>query len=173
MAEDLLMRHRRKVTKLNRTNSHKKALLRNLVSQLFVHERITTTDAKAKALRPFAERLITMAKNDTVHSRRNVTRQISDKTVVKKLFTEVSPRFMDRSGGYTRIMKLTNRLGDNAKMSIIELVEKGTTPRPSSARGDQTVEAASEGRAGDVEKKGVGRRLKRKMKVRKEKESGD
>jgi len=167
------MRHRRKVTKLNRTNSHRKALLRNLAAQLFVHERVTTTEAKAKALRPFAERLITMAKNDTVHSRRSVSRQLSDKAVVKKLFTELSPRFMDRAGGYTRIMKLMNRLGDNAKMSIIELVEKGTTLTPSSTRGNKTVEEGSKGHAGDVGKKGMGRRLKRKKKIREEKESGD
>ncbi len=128
------MRHRRKVRKLSRTESHRIALTRNLVTQLFDRERVTTTDAKAKAIRPFAERLITRAKEDTVHSRRQVSRHIADKDVVRKLFTDLSPRFRERPGGYTRIMKLSNRPGDNARMSIIELVEKGSGNRHSSAR---------------------------------------
>ena len=158
------MRHRRNVTKLNRTESHRKALLKNLVSQLFVHERLRTTEVKAKAVRPFAERLITMAKNNTVQSRRNVSKHLSDKAIVKKLFDELSPRFKDRPGGYTRIMKLSNRQGDNARMSIIELVERGTTPKPSLAESSDATEGG---------KKGKGRKLTGKRKGREKKESGD
>ncbi len=144
------MRHRRKVTKLSRTDSHRKALLRNLATQLFAHERIKTTEARAKAVRPFAERLITIAKEDTVHARRSVSKDISDKDVVKKLFGELSPRFKDRPGGYTRIMKLGHRQGDDAKMSIIELVEREPAPKHSTktkgAGSSKAVKADAAGR---------------------------
>ncbi len=151
------MRHRRKGVKLNRTESHRKALMKNMVSQLFVHERVTTTVAKAKALRPFAERLITVAKDDTIHSRRKVARYISDKDVIRKLFTELSPRFKTRPGGYTRIMKLSNRPGDNADMSIIELVEMDRKKR-STATAEPGKKAAVSGKSGAAkpEKKRLG-----------------
>jgi large subunit ribosomal protein L17 len=152
-----LMRHRKKVVKLNRTESHRKALMRNMVSQLFVHERVTTTEAKAKALRPFAERLITMARDDNVHARRKVARYISDKDVIKKLFMELSPRFRERPGGYTRIMKLSNRPGDNASMSIIELVESENKTRPTATiESGKSAGSSEKAEAGKTEKKKLG-----------------
>jgi large subunit ribosomal protein L17 len=99
-------------------------MLSNLASQLFVHEAIDTTEAKAKALRPYAERMITFAKRGDLAARRRVLRSIPDRDVVAKLFHEIGPRFEDRNGGYTRILKLGQRRGDGAPMARIELVEK-------------------------------------------------
>jgi len=120
------MRHRKKGRKLNRTASHRKAVLRNMATSLFRHERIETTTAKAKELRPFAERIITLAKKGDLHSRRLAARKISDREVVGKLFDEIGPRFAERPGGYTRVLKLGTRRGDAAEMALIELVEKGS-----------------------------------------------
>ena len=117
------MRHRKKGRQLSRTSSHRKATLRNLVTSLFRHERIETTSAKAKELRPFAERLITLARRGDVHSRRLAGRKISDRQVLGKLFDDIAPRYLERPGGYTRILKLGNRKGDAAEMSLIELVD--------------------------------------------------
>ncbi|MFQ6102959.1 MAG: 50S ribosomal protein L17 [Candidatus Glassbacteria bacterium] len=119
------MRHRKKtrVLKLGRTASHRTSMLRNLATSLFEHERIRTTESKAKALQPFAENLITMAKKGDLHTRRLVIRTIRRKDIVSKLFEDISKRFSDRSGGYTRIIKLGNRHGDNANLSLIELAE--------------------------------------------------
>lgn len=103
--------------------SHHRLMMRNLAESLFVHERIQTTEAKAKALRPFAERLITKAKKGTVHHRRQVLSDIENRAVVHKLFADIGPRFADRNGGYTRILKLGQRSGDGAPMALIELVE--------------------------------------------------
>ena len=103
--------------------SHHRLMMRNLAESLFVHERIQTTEAKAKALRPYAERLITKAKKGTVHHRRQVLSDIENRAVVHKLFAEIGPRFADRNGGYTRILKLGQRSGDGAPMALIELVE--------------------------------------------------
>ncbi len=103
--------------------SHHRLMMRNLAASLFVHERIQTTEAKAKALRPFAERLITKAKKGTVHHRRQVLSDIENRAVVHKLFADIGPRFADRNGGYTRILKLGQRSGDGAPMALIELVE--------------------------------------------------
>ena len=103
--------------------SHERHLLANLATALFEHGRITTTEAKAKRLRPVAERLITFAKRGDLHSRRRVMKIITDKGVVHTLFTEIGPRFENRPGGYTRIVKLNPRKGDNAPMAVIELVE--------------------------------------------------
>src|SRR5258706_11805735 len=116
------MRHNLGYRKLGRTSSHRRALLRNLATDLFRHERLRTTVPKAKELRPFAERLITLARRDDLHSRRLVLRQISDKTVVKKLFDTLGPRFASRPGGYSRLLKLGPRQGDNADMAIVELI---------------------------------------------------
>ncbi|HHN74495.1 MAG TPA: 50S ribosomal protein L17 [Acidobacteria bacterium] len=118
------MRHRWGYRKLGRKSEHRRATLRNLATALFVHERITTTLANAKELRSYAERLITRARNDSVHSRRIVARELHSRTVVKHLFDEIAPRFADRPGGYTRIMKMMPRRGDNAEMAIIELVSR-------------------------------------------------
>ncbi len=117
------MRHRKKGRKLSRTPSHRKATLRNMAASLFLHERIETTTAKAKELRPYAERLITLARRGDVHSRRLAARKIHDRNVLGKLFDDIAPRFTERPGGYTRILKLGNRKGDAADMSLIELVD--------------------------------------------------
>jgi len=116
------MRHGKKFNHLGRTSSHRKAMLSNLATSLIKHKRITTTLAKAKALRQFVEPLITKSKNDTTHSRRTVFGYLQDKEAVSILFREISEKVANRPGGYTRIIKLDNRLGDNAEMSFIELV---------------------------------------------------
>jgi len=116
------VRHRKKGRKLSRTPSHRKATLRNMAASLFLHERIETTTAKAKELRPYAERLITLARRGDVHSRRLAARKIHDRDVLGKLFDDIAPRFAERPGGYTRILKVGNRKGDAADMSLIELV---------------------------------------------------
>ena len=116
------MRHRKKGRNLSRSPSHRKAVLRNLATSLFQHERITTTTAKAKELRPYAERLITLAKRGDLHARRLVGRRIGDREVLGKLFDDIGPRYSERPGGYTRILKLGNRKGDAAEMALIELV---------------------------------------------------
>jgi large subunit ribosomal protein L17 len=116
------VRHRKKGRQLSRTRSHRKATLRNLATSLFQHGRIETTTAKAKELRPFAERLITLARRGDVHSRRLAATKIQDRTVLGMLFDDIAPRYMERPGGYTRVLKLGNRKGDAAEMSLIELV---------------------------------------------------
>jgi len=117
------MRHRRTGRRLGRTSSHRMALLRNLSVALFKHERIRTTDEKCKELRRFAEKIITRAKVDTVHSRQMVARDIHDRKVLNKLFTVLARRYSDRPGGYTRIVKQGWRAGDGAAVSFIELVD--------------------------------------------------
>jgi large subunit ribosomal protein L17 len=117
------MRHRAKARQLSRTASHRKALLHNLAVSLFKHERIVTTEAKAKELRPFAERLITLARRGDLHARRLVERRLRDRHVAQRLFHEIGPRFAARPGGYTRIVKLGHRKGDGADVARIELLE--------------------------------------------------
>lgn len=117
------MRHGKKVDKLGRTDSHRKAMLANMATSLIKHKRITTTLAKAKALRKYVEPLITKSKNDTTHSRRTVFAYLKDKEAITILFREISEKVASRPGGYTRIIKLENRLGDNAEMAFIELVD--------------------------------------------------
>ncbi|MBT8195605.1 MAG: 50S ribosomal protein L17, partial [Bacteroidia bacterium] len=117
------MRHGKKFNHLGRTPSHRKAMLSNMASSLIVHKRINTTLAKAKELRKYVEPLITRSKEDTTHSRRSVFRYLQDKNAVTELFRDVSGKIGDRPGGYTRIIKLGNRLGDQAEMAMIELVD--------------------------------------------------
>ena len=117
------MRHRKKFNHLSRQAPHRKAMLANMASSLIIHKRITTTTAKAKALRMFVEPVITRSKEDSTHSRRMVFKQLRDKNAVTELFRDVSAKVGDRPGGYTRIIKIGNRLGDNADMCIIELVD--------------------------------------------------
>jgi len=124
------MRHLKKGRKLGRTASHKKALLCNLATSLIFHERIQTTTAKAKELRPFFEPLITLAKRGDLHARRQAAGLIRDKEALAKLFTELAPRFADRPGGYTRILHLGARQGDNAELSLIELVDSSEAAVP-------------------------------------------
>jgi len=117
------MRHRVHGRKLGRTSAHRKALFRNQVTALMDKERITTTLMKAKEVRPIAERMITLAKRESLHARRQVLKTIPDKKVVSKLFESISARYADRPGGYTRIYKLGPRQGDGAEMAILELVD--------------------------------------------------
>lgn len=118
------MRHRKKGRELSRTRSHKRATLRNMATSLFRHERIRTTEAKAKELRSFAEKLITVAGRDDLHRRRKVRRHIADKEILAKLFTQIGPRYRERDGGYVRVLKLGARRGDGAEMAIVELVDR-------------------------------------------------
>ena len=118
------MRHRKSGRKLNRTSSHRKALMRNMVTSLLDHERIETTDAKAKELRRFTDRMITLGKRGDLHARRQALSVIRSKAVTAKLFDELAERFRNRPGGYTRVIKVGNRVGDSAPVSIIELVEE-------------------------------------------------
>ena len=121
--------------RLGGASSHQKAILANLATSLFEHGRIKTTEPKARALRPYAEKLITHAKKGTLHNRREVLKKIRDKDVVHALFAEIGPFFADRDGGYTRIIKVEARKGDNAPMAVIELVrEKTVTSEADRAR---------------------------------------
>lgn len=121
------MRHRKKFNHLGRKSAHRKAMLANMASSLILHKRISTTTAKAKALKMYVEPLITKSKEDTTHSRRVVFSYLKQKEAVTELFREVSPRIANRPGGYTRVLKTGNRLGDNAEMCIIELVDYNET----------------------------------------------
>jgi large subunit ribosomal protein L17 len=116
------MRHGKAGSQLGRNTSHRKALLRNMVTSLFKHEQIVTTDTKAKALRPVAEKLITLAKRGDLHARRQALAYIQDKSVAHRLFDEVKDRYLDRQGGYLRIVKKGTRKGDGAPVSIIQLL---------------------------------------------------
>ena len=117
------MRHNKKFNHLSRTSSHRKAMLSNMAASLILHKRITTTVAKAKALRKYIEPMITRSKTDSTHSRRMVFSLLQNKFAVNELFRDISVKVADRPGGYTRIIKLGNRLGDNADMCMIELVD--------------------------------------------------
>ena len=143
------MRHGKKINHLGRTNSHRKAMLANMATSLLTHKRITTTLAKAKALRTYVEPLITKSKTDSTHSRRTVFSYLKDKDAVTILFREISEKVANRPGGYTRIIKLANRLGDNSEMAIIELVDYNEVY----AKGDAKVEKKSTRRRGSSKKK--------------------
>ena len=116
------MRHQAKGRQLSRTASHRRALLSNLATSLFLHGRVVTTQAKAKELRPYAEKLITLARRGDLHARRLVSRKIRERDALARLFTEIGPRFAARPGGYTRILKLGHRPGDGADVARIELL---------------------------------------------------
>src|SRR6266513_388290 len=118
------MRHLKSGRKLNRISSHRWALMRNLVTALLRDEKIRTTDAKAKELRRWADRIITLGKQGTLHARRRAATVIRRRSVLKKLFDEIAPRFGERAGGYTRVVKLGVRRGDAAALSLVELVER-------------------------------------------------
>ncbi len=118
------MRHGKRIAKLGRTAPHRKAMLSNMMASLFINERITTTQTRAKELKRTAERVLTCAKKGDLHARRQVLRVIADKQVVAKLFDELGPRYKSRNGGYTRLIKLGPRRGDGAFMSIVELVDR-------------------------------------------------
>ena len=142
------MRHGYSGRQFSRTKGHRRALMANLANALFKHEQITTTLPKAKDLRPYAERLITLAKRGTLHARRQVAARLRDEAVVAKLFATLGPRYKDRNGGYTRIMKAGFRYGDAAPVAVIELVDRDPAakgldsgPKPEVA---ETAEAAAE-----------------------------
>ncbi|MGL5683163.1 MAG: 50S ribosomal protein L17 [Marinifilaceae bacterium] len=152
------MRHKKKFNHLGRKSAHRKAMLSNMAASLILHKRISTTVAKAKALKIYVEPLITKSKNDTTHSRRVVFSYLEQKEAVTELFSQVAPKIMNRPGGYTRILRTGNRLGDNAEMCIIELVDFNTTytevkeeakksttrRRRSTKKADATTEAPAE-----------------------------
>lgn len=160
------MRHNKVVNHLGRTSSHRKALMSNLASSLILKKRITTTLAKAKSLRTFVEPLITRTKEDSTNNRRVVFSYLQDKEAVSELFREIAGKVVGRPGGYTRILKTGNRLGDNAEMCIIELVDynenmlaaktdkkavKATRRRkPAAKKADKVVEAKAEESAGET-----------------------
>ena len=137
------MRHRKAGFKLGRLTQHRWALFRNLLVALFRHERIVTTEAKAKAVRGLAEHMITLAKRENLHARRQVLEMVPDTEVVKRLFDTVAARFADRHGGYTRILKMDVRRGDAAPRVILELVDRVEVPR-----GQGPEEEKSDGEAG-------------------------
>jgi len=124
------MRHRKTGVKLNRTSSHRQAMFRNMVTSLFKHERIRTTDVKAKELRRWADKMITLAKRGDLHARRQALAVIREKEVVYKLFNEAAERFGKLEGGYTRVIKLGRRPGDSAPISMVELVSGKVAPKP-------------------------------------------
>jgi large subunit ribosomal protein L17 len=134
------MRHRRRGRKLGRNQSHREALNRNLARSLLLHKRIKTTLGKAKEVIPFASRLITLAKRDTIASRRRAASVLGgDRTIVKKLFTEIAPEFAGRNGGYIRLVKLpVGRLGDNAPQAFLELVTKELQEQPAAEKRQMT-----------------------------------
>src|SRR5512137_1768846 len=149
------MRHSKVINHLGRTSSHRKAMLANMATSLILHKRIATTTAKAKALRTYVEPLITKSKEDSTHSRRVVFSYLKRKEAVAELFREVSPKIAERPGGYTRILKIGNRIGDNADMCILELVDyneamlggeaaKTKTTRRRRSSGKKKDEAAAE-----------------------------
>ena len=119
------MRHQKSGRKLGRNSAHRKAMFRNMVASLFEHGSIRTTDARAKELRKIADRMVTLGKRNTVHARRHAAKTVSDKAILAKIFGEVAEGFAERNGGYTRIIKLGNRRGDNAPLSLIELMPYG------------------------------------------------
>ena len=148
------MRHGKKFNHLSRKSAHRKAMLANMACSLIEHKRIKTTLAKAKALRVYVEPLLTKSKNDTTHSRRTVFSYLKQKEAITELFGDVAAKIADRPGGYTRILKLSNRLGDNAQMAFIELVdynEDYTTDKPKRKKARRTKKKAVEAVAPVVE----------------------
>jgi len=135
------MRHRKAGTKLGRVTAHRWALFRNLLTALFRHEQVTTTIAKAKALRPLADRMVTLAKREDLHARRQVLRLIVDAAVVRRLFDTIAARYADRRGGYTRIVRVGRRPGDGAPMAILELVDRPEAPKKEKGKGKKGAKA--------------------------------
>ena len=157
------MRHQKKGHRLGRTTPHRKRTLAALSNALIEHKRIKTTVAKAKALRPFIEPLITRAKSDTVHNRRQVFRRLQDKTAISELFGDVAEQVADRPGGYTRVIKLGQRFGDGTEMAMVELVDYN----------DVRPEGSSGGRSRTRRGSGKGRRRKKKQKEQKEQKAAE
>lgn len=138
------MRHGKSGRKLNRTASHRKAMFANMAAALIKHEQIVTTLPKAKELRPIADKLITLAKKGDLHARRQAISKIRDKDMVQKLFEVLGPRYAERNGGYTRVLKAGFRYGDNAPMAVIELVDRDVEARGKDSGPTQEVESEEE-----------------------------
>jgi large subunit ribosomal protein L17 len=153
------MRHRKDGFKLGRRTQHRWATFRNLLVALFRHERITTTEAKAKAVRGLADRMITLAKRESLHARRQVLAMVPDAEVVRRLFDTIVARFGDRHGGYTRIIRLGPRPGDAAPMVLLELVDRPEAPKDKAGGKGEKKEKAPRGDAG------AGRRKPKKEKA--------
>ena len=160
------MRHRNAGRKLGRTSSHKKAMLRNMVTSFLKEEKIITTDAKAKELRSLAEKIITLGKEGTLHARRLAMQVVRDKSTAKKIFDDISARFKERNGGYTRIVKVGNRVGDNAPISMIELVS-----RPESEKSEK--KAGKKAKSKKAEASKPARSVRKKAAPKKEKAAKD
>jgi len=139
------MRHGKSGRKLNRTSSHRKAMFANMAASLINHEQIVTTLPKAKELRPIVDKLVTLAKRGDLHARRQAIAQIRDEGMVKKLFATIGPRFAERAGGYTRVMRAGFRYGDNAPMAVIEFVERDVSARGAEDRARVEAEEANAG----------------------------
>jgi large subunit ribosomal protein L17 len=156
------MRHRKAGRKLGRTSAHRDALLRNLVTALLEHERIETTDGKAKELRRVAERMITLGKRGDLHARRQALRVVRDREVAGKLFGPLAERYRERAGGYTRVLKVRTRVGDAAPISLIELVDR-TAPEAAPAKPAKEAKAAGAKKRGksEAEKAASGRGRKK------------
>ena len=155
------MRHRKDGYKLGRLTQHRWALFRNLLTGLFRHERIETTEAKAKAVRGLADHVITLAKRENLHARRQVLSLIPDSEVVGRIFDTIAARFSDRTGGYTRIIKAGVRRGDAAPMVLLELVDRPETPAGGDGKGSKK-EKAPKGERGEA---GAGGKRKRREKA--------
>lgn len=138
------MRHRKSGRKLNRTSSHRKAMFANMAASLIEHEQIVTTLPKAKELRPIVEKLVTLGKRGDLHARRQVIAQIQDEAQTRKLFAAIAPRYADRNGGYTRIMKAGFRHGDSAPMAVIEFVDRDVDARGAADRARLEAEQTAE-----------------------------
>lgn len=152
------MRHLKKGSKLGVTASHRRAMLSNMAASLIQHESIRTTSARAKALRPFVEKLITRGKKGDLHSRRQVLRVVKDEVAVTKLFTEIAARFVTREGGYTRIIRLGLRAGDGADMALIQLMGAAVVGAKVEGKGEKKGEGKGKGKdKGKGEKKSEGR----------------
>jgi len=133
------MRHKKSGRKLNRTSSHRISLMRNMVTSLLKHEQISTTLPKAKELRPIVEKIITLGKNDTLNNRRRVYAYVRDDKVVRKLFEVIGPRYKERPGGYTRVIKAGFRYGDAAPLGVIELIERDLEAKGADSGPDQSM----------------------------------
>ena len=158
------MRHGRAGFKLGRVTSHRWALFRNLLVALFRHERIVTTEAKAKAVRGLADQMVTLAKRENLHAKRQVLAMVPDETVVKKLFDTIAARFSDRNGGYTRIIHAGTRPGDRAPMVVLELVDRPEAPKEKGKK-DAKAEKTPKADKADKGEAAAGARKGRKKKA--------
>jgi large subunit ribosomal protein L17 len=144
------MRHGKSGRKLNRTASHRKAMFQNMAASLIKHEQIATTLPKAKDLRPIVEKLVTLAKRGDLHARRQAIAKLQDLGMVRKLFDTIGPRYKDRAGGYTRVLKAGFRYGDSAPLAVIEFVDRDTEARGAEDRARHAAQQAEEGISSDA-----------------------